>query len=80
MFDTTSSEQTHLKDQDTTLNQNLKAISLWVFPLIYCSSYSFLYNVKFSTHLEFLTIALSSVIPFLIGTSPSCGTLLCTVI
>jgi len=76
----TSSEHTHLKDQDTTLNQNLKAIGLWVFPHIYCPSYSFLSNVKFRAHLEFLTIVPSSVISFHIGTPPSCGTFLCTAI
>jgi len=39
----------------------------------YCSSNSFLPNVKLPTHLEFLTISLSSERPFHIGTTPSQG-------
>ena len=40
--------------------QNLKALGLWVFFLIYCSTFSFLPNVGLSLTLEYLTIYPSS--------------------
>jgi len=39
---------------------NLKALGLWVFFLIYCSTFSFLPNVGLRITLEYLTISLSS--------------------
>ena len=40
--------------------QNLKALDLWVFFLIYCSTFSFIPNVGFRLTLEYLTISPSS--------------------
>jgi len=40
--------------------QNLKALSLWVFFLICCSTFSFLLNVGLRFTLGYLTISLSS--------------------
>ena len=44
--------------------QNLKALGLWVFFLIYSSIFSFVPNVGFRLRLEYLTISLSSVSSF----------------
>ena len=40
--------------------QSLKALGLWVFFLIYCSTFSFLPNVELRVTLEYLTISPSS--------------------
>ena len=40
------------------LTQNLKALGLWVFFLIYCSTFSFLVNVGFKLTLGYLTVSL----------------------
>jgi len=48
--------------------QNLKALGLRVFFLIYCSTFSFLPNVGLRLTLEYLTIFPSSESPFHIGT------------
>ena len=45
------------------LTQNLKAVDLWVFFLIYCLTFSFLFNVGLRLTLEFLTISPSSESP-----------------
>ena len=49
--------------------QNLKALGLWVFFLICCSTFSFLPNVGLRLTLEYLTISPS-------GVSPSSTTLI----
>ena len=43
--------------------QNLKVLGLWVFFLIYCSTFSFLPNVRLRLILEYLTISPSSESP-----------------
>jgi len=50
--------------------QNLKALGLWVFFLICCSTFSLLLNVKLRLTLVYLTIFPSSESPFHIGTLP----------
>ena len=50
--------------------QNLKALGLWVFFLIYCSTFSFLHNVWLKLTLGYLIISPSSESPFHIGTLP----------
>ena len=44
--------------------QNLKALGLWVFFLICCSTFSLLFNVGLTLTLEYLTISTSSESPF----------------
>lgn len=44
-FDTNVPQSFHIRDQDTTSNPNLEAMSLLVFFFRYCSSISFLLNV-----------------------------------
>jgi len=53
------------------LTQNLKAVGLWVFFLIYCLTFSFLLNVGLRLALGFLTISLSSESPHHMSQSPS---------
>jgi len=43
--------------------QNLKALGLWIFFLVYCLTFSFLPNVGLRLTLEYLTIPLSSESP-----------------
>jgi len=63
---------------------NLKALGLWVFFLICCSTFSFLLNVGLRLTLEYLTISLSSESPsFTLIYSPSSGSkwsLTCTAV
>ena len=52
---------------------NLKALGLWVFFLICCSTFSFLLNMRLRLKLGYLTISLSSESPsFTLVHSPSC--------
>ena len=44
--------------------QNLKALGLWVFFLIYCSTFSFLPNVGLRLTLEYLRISMIKTISF----------------
>ena len=45
------------KGMTPPLTQNLKAVGLWVFFLIYCLTFSFLFNVGLRLTLGFLTIS-----------------------
>jgi len=57
--------------------QNLKALGLWVFFHIYCSTFSFLPNVGLRLTLEYLTISSSSEGPSsTLKHSPSSGSIL----
>jgi len=47
------------------LTQNVKAVDLWVFILIWCSTFTILLNVRLRLTLEFPKIFLSCVCPFL---------------
>jgi len=55
-------EPTH-KGMTPPSTQNLKALGLWIFFLIYCSTFSFLPNVELRLTLEYLTISPSSESP-----------------
>ena len=56
------------KEMTPPSTQNLKALGLWVFFLICCSTISFLLNVGLKLTLGYLTISPSSESPFHIGT------------
>jgi len=44
------------KKMTSPLTQNLKRVGLWVFFLIYCLIFSFLFNVRLRLALGFLTV------------------------
>jgi len=56
------------KEMAPPSTQNLKALGLWVFFLIYCSTFSFILNVGLRLTLRYLTISPSSESPFHIDT------------
>jgi len=49
------------KGMTSPLIQNLKTVGLWVFFLIYCLTFSFLFNVRLRPTLGFLTVLLVEV-------------------
>jgi len=58
------------KEMTPVSTQNLKALGLWVFFLVCCSTFSLLLNVGLRLTLGYLTISPSSESPFHIGTLP----------
>jgi len=62
-------ESNPYKEMTPPLTQNLKALGLWVFFLICCSTFSFLLNVGLRLTLGYLTNLVGECVPMWKGLS-----------